>query len=74
MKKRNSKQQARLFMMIMQEAQEETGMNIAMSDDKKLYIVDSITGDRYELDTVCCEQTTRKSTSKKHQKYSSPKK
>ncbi len=40
-----------MFAAIMQEAEKETGMYIALSDDKKLYIVDSENGEKFEIET-----------------------
>lgn len=75
--KRDSEQQATLFVAIMREAEKETGMRIAVpkSEDRKLYIVDDITGDKFELmTTVEKVKNRRKKQEKKSQKYSSSKK
>lgn len=73
-KLRNSEQQAKLFAAIMQEAEEETGMFIAVSENGKIYIVDSVTAEKYELETVCCQHTNKhKNKSKKSRKYVSSK-
>lgn len=73
-KLRNSEQQAKLFAAIMQEAEEETGMFIAVSENRKIYIVDSVTAEKYELETVGCKPTNRqKNRSKKSRKYVSSK-
>lgn len=49
--KRNSEQQARLFVAIMHEAEKETGMKIALHNEK-MFIVDNVTGAKFELKTT----------------------
>lgn len=76
-KSRNSEQQAKLFVAIMREAEKETGMRIAVSksEDRKLYVVDDVTGEKFELmTTVEKVKNRRKKQGKKSQKYSSSKK
>lgn len=72
--KRNSEQQANLFMAIMKEAEKETGMMIAFDDRQPLILLDTVSNKVMALSSVCEECTSTKSTVKKHQKYSSSKK
>ena len=74
MKHRDSEQQANLFMAIMKEAEKETGMMIVFDDRQPLLLLDTVSNKVLSLSAVCQQHKQAKSTVKKHQKYSSPKK
>lgn len=61
-------------MIIMQEAEEETGIRLGIKQDGTITLIDKITGDCYDLNMICDRQEQTKKQVKKHQKYSSRKK
>ena len=74
--KESSEQRAALFVAVMREAEKETRMRIAVSEqDNKMYIIDDVSGERFELmTTVEKVENKRKKQVKKSKKYSSSKK